>query len=184
MATTLVVAGWCHVFAQGQSEQSSAGSGSKVQDSQADAKPPVFKFRIDAVPPTTPVGDFPGANTSGQIPNVGGPLQFYANLRNVTLWQSPAASMNKTPFGGEFRLQLLRDRAELFGGIAGVYSIMGTQYTRPYTWLTQAKLGGSVALDPAGHFWVGTTTYYLTNFAEKTRQWVTRSADFTIRFGK
>jgi len=26
--------------------------------------------------------------------------------------------------------------------------------------------------------------YYRTNFAEKTRQWVTRTADFAIRFGR
>jgi hypothetical protein len=123
-------------------------------------------------------------NTSGQIPDVGGSLQWFANLRNVTLWQPPAESINKAPFGGEVVLPLAGDRTELFGGVGGVYSIMGTQYTRPYTWLTQTKLGARVALDPGGHFWVGTTAYYYTNFAEKTRQWVTRSADLTFRFGK
>jgi len=184
VATILIVAGWSHLVAQGQSAESPAGPETKVHDGQADAKLPTWRFYIYAVPPTTPVGDFPGANTSGQIPNVGGSLQWFANLRNVSLWQSPAQSIDKTPFAGEFVLQFVRDRAELFGGIGGVYSIMGTQYTRPYTWLTQTKLGTRVALDPAGHFWVGTTTYYYTNFAERTRQWVTRSADLTIRFGK
>lgn len=184
MAMAVILVGWCHGLAQGQPEEASADHGSKVHDRQAQAKPPASRFRVEAVRPATRLGDFPAVNTSGQIPNFGGVLQGFANVRNVSLWRSPDQSINRAPFGGEVVLPLARDRVELFGGIGGVYSTMGTPYTRPYTWLTQTKLGGRVALDPAGHFWLGTTVYYHTNFAEKTRQWVMGTADFAIRFGR
>jgi hypothetical protein len=184
VATTVIYAGWCHALAQVQLEDSSAGYGSKIHNGQTQAKHPASRFRVDAVQPAIQLRDSPAANTSGQIPNFGGVLQYFANLPDVSLWRTSAQSMNKAPFGGEAVLPLARERAELFGGIGGVYSTTGTPYTRPYTWLTQTKLGGRVALDPGGHFWLGTTAYYQTNFAEKTRQWVTKTADFAIRFGR
>jgi hypothetical protein len=183
IATIVILTGWCHVSAQSQSEESHADHGSRVHDGKAYSKQPASRFRIYAVQPATRFGDFPAVNTSGQIPNFGGVLQGFANLRDVSVWRTRPEN-DKAPFGGEVVLPLARERVELFGGTGGVYSTMGTPYTRPYTWLTQTKLGGRVALDPAGHFWLGTTAYHQTNFGEKTRQWVTGTADFAIRFGR
>ncbi len=181
MAVTVIV-GLCPGLALGQSAESSAGFGSKLHDRQKQTKQPASRIHVDAVQPATRFGDFPAVNTSGQIPNFGGALQSFANLHSLSLWRPP--DQNKAPFGCEAVMPFAGDRVELFGGIGAVYSIMGTPYTRPYTWFGQTKLGGRVALDPGGHFWLGTTAYYHTNFAEKTRQWVTRSADFSIRFGR
>jgi hypothetical protein len=80
---------------------------------------------------------------------------------------------------------MARGRVELFGRIGGVYVSFPFQspYARLNSWVTQAKLGARVALDQEHRFWIGTTTHYQTNFADKTRQWGYGSADFTIRFG-
>jgi hypothetical protein len=138
------------------------------------------------VRPAIRSGDSPGVDTSGQIPPFGGPLQYYVNLPNLSACSNGhiGISRGKTPFGGNVILLFARERAEMFGGVAGVYVVMGSWYTRPYTWLTQTDLGWRVALDRGHYFWIGSTGYYLTNFAEKTRQCGLGTADFTFRFGR
>ena len=182
MAIPVVLTGLCPGLALGQSTESPAAPRSKLYERPQPARHSESRFHVDMIQPPTRLGDFPAVNTSGQIPHFGGVLQDFANLHNVSLWRAP--DQNKAPFGGEVVLPLAHDRVEWFGGVAGVYSVFGTPYSRPYTWLTQTKVGGRVALDPGGHFWLGTTTYYHTNFAEKTRQWVLGTADFGIRFGR
>jgi len=59
-----------------------------------------------------------------------------------------------------------------------------TPYSKPNSWLAQTSLGARIALDPGHHVWLGGTAYYLTDFADKTRQWSYGSADLTIRFGR
>jgi hypothetical protein len=158
------------------------GSGNTI----ANPKPAPSRFEVEDVRPAIRSGDSPSVDTNGQLPSFGGPLQFYANLPNLSAWSNGyiGVSRGKTPFGGDIILPFWRGRAEMFGGVAGVYVLMGTRITRPYTWLTQTKLGWRVALDPEHHVWLGATGYYLTNFAEKTRQWASGSADLTIRFGR
>lgn len=158
------------------------GSGNTIANPKP-AQPAPSRFEVEVVRPAIRPGDSP---TGEQIPSFGGPLQFYANLPNLSAWSNGhiGVSRGKTPFGGDIILPFARGRAEMFGGVAGVYVLMGTRITRPYTWLTQTKFGCRVALDPEHHVWLGATGYYLTNFAEKTRQRALGSADLTIRFGR
>jgi hypothetical protein len=142
-------------------------------------RPAARRFIIEPVVPTASPDKVPTVDTSGQIANFGGALQSFAIVTNTSEVRG-----TKSPFGGDVTLPLARGRVELFGGIGGVYVPLGSPYTMPNAWLTQIKLGGRVALDPEHHFWLGTTAYYLTNFAEKTRQWGYGSADLTVRFGR
>jgi hypothetical protein len=117
---------------------------------------------------------------TGQAHDSGGSLESYSTLVNPTLWNGV-----KLPFGGNVVFPMARGRVELFGGIGGVYVSFPFQspYARLNSWVTQAKFGTRVALDREHRFWIGATTHYQTNFADKTRQWGYGSADFTIRFG-
>lgn len=72
----------------------------------------------------------------------------------------------------------------IHGGIGGIFVPYESWYSKPNSWLTQTSLGARIALDPGHHFWLGATSYYLTDFADKTRQWGYGAADLTVRFGK
>jgi hypothetical protein len=144
------------------------------------AKRPVArKFIVDTVIPAPHEGGGPPVDTSGAIANFGGALQAFAIVTSTTEVRGV-----KSPFGGNVIFPLGRGRVELFGGVGGVYVPTASRYAMQDTWLTQTKLGVRVALDPDHHFWLGTTAYYLTNFAEKTQQWGYGSADLTFRFGR
>ena len=153
--------------------------------------PTKTRFVVETVQPAIS-SDVPGLSTTNQIPLFGGPLQYFVNRADTTI-----ASGIRMPFGGNILLPLARGRIEIFGGIGGVYfqpTIFlrpgtayvrrGVPYVQPNSWLTQASFGGRAALDPEHHFWLGASTYYLTNFADKTRRWSSSSADFTVRFGR
>lgn len=138
----------------------------------------VHGFTVDTAVPQVRSDESSPAYTNGQIPYFGGALQNYLNVTGVDRMHN-----NILPFGANGVLPILRGRVELFGGIGGVHVSFQSPYTRPNSWLTQTSLGARVALDKEHHFWLGTTGYYLTNFADKTRQWGYGTADFTVRFG-
>jgi len=140
-------------------------------------KPPKHKFVMDIIGTPPQTNDSP-IDTNGQSADFGGALQYYSIFGNQ--YTNPNA---KPMFGANIALFLAKDRVELFGGTGGVFVPEATSYTRPDSWLTQAKFGARVALDKGHHLWLGTTAYYLTNFAEKTRQWGYASGDLTVEFG-
>ena len=129
---------------------------------------------------------------TNQIPHFGGPLQYLANRADTTIGNG-----SRMPFGGNILFPLARGRVEIFGGSGGAY-FQPTLYVRPGTayvqrvvpyvqpnsWVTQTSFGGRAALDPEHHFWLGASAYYLTNFADKTRRWISSRADVTVRFGR
>jgi hypothetical protein len=113
------------------------------------------------------------------IPDFAGALQDYINRL------APVASLDsRAPFGGGFHISFLRERVEVFGGAGGVFVPWASSYTRPNSWLIQTKAGVHVALDPNRRIWLGTTTYLMTNLADKTRERAYATADLTLRFGK
>jgi hypothetical protein len=144
----------------------------------APPKSPASKLIVTTVKPAVAPGD-PLVDTTGQIPEFGGLLQAYGNTNHLNQQDT-----TKQPFGGEVTLPLA-NRWELFSGFAGTYVQFGSPNAVPNTWLTQAKTGARVAVDPERHVWVGVTSYYQTNFAgEKTRTHITKAADLTFRWGK
>lgn len=114
-----------------------------------------------------------------RIPYFGGPLQTYLNLTPGIV-----ADQAKLPFGANVTVPVAGGRAEIYGGAGGAFIPYRSVYTRQDTWFTQTRAGIRVALDPDRHVWLGGTAYYLTNFAEKKRQWGLGTADLTVRFGK
>jgi hypothetical protein len=140
-------------------------------------KSPKHKFVMDIIGTPPQTNDSP-IDTNGQSADFGGALQYYSIFGNQY-----TNAYAKSMFGANIALYLARDRVELFGGTGGVFVPEATSYTRPDSWLTQAKFGARVALDKGHHLWLGTTAYYLTNFAEKTRQWGYASGDLTVEFG-
>ncbi len=87
------------------------------------------------------------------------------------------------PFGGHVVLPLLRGRFELYGGTTGLFVPFATGHIRRNTWVTENQLGGRIPLDTDHRFWVGASGHYVTNFADKTRQWFYGTADFTVKLG-
>lgn len=121
----------------------------------------------------------PEALENGQIRNYGGPLQTYLNLATLDI-----AHDTHLPFGATAVVPVNRWRLELFGGIGGAYATFRTPYAMFDSWMVQTSAGARVALDQGRHVWIGTTASYITDFADKKRQWVTGAADLTLRFGK
>ena len=116
---------------------------------------------------------------NGQIRFYGGPLQTYLNLAGLDI-----ARETHLPFGATAVFPIQRWRLELFGGIGGAYAIFHTPYAMTNSWMVQTTIGARTALDQGRHVWIGTTASYITDFADKKRQWVTGTADLTLRFGK
>jgi hypothetical protein len=116
---------------------------------------------------------------NSQIRYFGGPLQTYLNLAGLDV-----ARETHLPFGATAVLPISRWRLELFGGIGGTYAVFRTPYAMTNSWMVQTSLGARTALDQGRHVWIGTTASYITDFADKKRQWVTGTADLTLRFGK
>lgn len=119
------------------------------------------------------------AVVNGQIPFYGGALQTYLNLSTTD-----SNYATHLPFGATFVRPVAHGRVELFGGIGGIFADFRTPYAMTNAWMVQTTMGVRVALDEGRHVWVGTTTRYITDFADKKRQWVYGSADLTLRFGK
>jgi hypothetical protein len=119
------------------------------------------------------------AVADGQIRYYGGPLQTYLNLAGLDI-----ARDAHLPFGATSVLPIRRWHLELFGGIGGAYAVFHTPYAMTNSWMVQTSAGARTALDPGQHVWIGTTASYITDFADKKRQWVTGTADLTLRFGK
>jgi hypothetical protein len=114
----------------------------------------------------------------GQVPNYGGAIQFYLNMGRINTLHDVFP-----PFGGSFLRPIAHGRVELFGGAAGIYVPFASVLTRQNSWLTQASVGARVSLDTSRRFWIGTTSWYLVDFADQKRQRAFQSADFTFRFG-
>jgi hypothetical protein len=121
----------------------------------------------------------PEALENGQIRNYGGPLQTYLNLATLDI-----ARDTHLPFGATAVVPVNRWHLELFGGIGGAYATFRTPCAMVDSWMVQTSVGARVALDQGRHVWIGTTASYITDFADKKRQWVTGTADLTLRFGK
>lgn len=137
---------------------------------------PLVKFRANL-----PSLSYAGISDT-QIQYFGGALQNYLNVSYPDSIQGMYGIA--APFGATAVLPLARGRAEIFGGAAGVFVPFATPYSRPNSWLTQASAGVRMHLDPGYHLWLGTTAYYLTDFAGKKRQWAYATADLTVRFGR
>ena len=114
-----------------------------------------------------------------QIRYYGGPLQTYLNLAGLDV-----ARETHLPFGATAVLPIDRWRMELFGGMGGAYATFHTPYATTNSWMVQTSMGARAALDQGRHVWIGTTATYITDFADKKRQWATGTADLTLRFGK
>jgi hypothetical protein len=144
------------------------------------------KIQIDAIGSPSASDGFSGPPLDGQIHFLDGALQNYLNINN---------GVNNTdllghtrymllPFGATAVLPVAGGRLEIHGGFGGLFVPYESSYSKPNSWLTQISLGARIALDPGHHFWLGATSYYLTDFADKTRQWGYGAADLTVRFGK
>ena len=131
---------------------------------------PSLKVDVEAMMPTA---------ADGQIHFYGGPLQTYLNLAG-----KDTAHDTHLPFGATFVLPINRWRLDLFGGIGGAFATFRTPYAMTNSWIVQTSMGTRVALDNGRHIWVGTTASHVIDFADKQRQWVTGTADLTLRFGK
>ncbi len=131
---------------------------------------PFSDVQIDGTAPAVP---------NGQILYAGGPLQSYLNIEQSYPLYDVVRSFGAT---GVFTAD--RRRIELFGGMGGVYVPFRSSYTMPNAWLTQVSAGARIALDPGQHLWLGGTASWLTDFADKNRQWGSLSADFTFRTGR
>jgi hypothetical protein len=114
-----------------------------------------------------------------QIRDYGGALQTYLNLAGLDV-----ARETHLPFGATAVLPIPRWHLELFGGIGGTYAVFHTPYAMVNSWMVQTSLGARTALDQGRHVWIGATASYITDFADKKRQWATGTADLTLRFGK
>lgn len=158
----------------------------------AKERPTKTRIIVETVQPATSSSEVPRLGTPSRPPLFGGFLQYFANRADTI-----NASGIRPSFGGNIVLPLLRGRVEIFGGVGGVYHQptiflrpgtayvrRGIPYVQPNSWVTQAQFGGRAALDPEHHFWLGASSYYLINFADKTRRWSSNSADFTFRFGR
>jgi hypothetical protein len=121
---------------------------------------------LSAVPAAVEVDGKATETPNGQILYTGGPLQQYLNLEAM----HPLYDVMRS-FGATGVTTLARGRAEIFGGMGGLFVPYRTPYTMPNSWLTQISLGARVPLDQRQHFWLGGTAPYLTNFADKNRQW-------------
>jgi hypothetical protein len=86
-------------------------------------------------------------------------------------------------FGGEAAFSFAGGRMKLVGTSGGVFVPFRSVYSMPNGWFTETTAGVRIALDPHEHFWLGGTAHYLTDFADKKRQWAYESADLTIEFG-
>jgi len=133
-------------------------------------KPPTFRPEVETMLP---------AVENDQIRFYGGPLQTYLNLAGLD-----TARETHLPFGATSVLPINRWRLELSGGIGGAYATFHTPYAMTNSWMVQTSVGARAALDPGRHVWLGATTSYITDFADNKRQWVTGTADLTLRFGK
>ena len=123
--------------------------------------------------------DSPPLESEGQIQYSGGPLQSYLNAS-----LSDPARDSHLPFGANFVLPMANDRAELFGGIGGVYAFFQSPYANPNSWLTQTTAGARLAVDPGRHVWLGVSARYLASFTDSiNKQRAYGSADLTYRFG-
>jgi hypothetical protein len=187
----LLLSGWPSAFGQGLTSSVSMSENSTASDVTHNVAPghivdllyPIRtkqqRPRILTFETLTPINGGGDHTAASQIPDFGGTLQSYANMTAATVVDS-----TKLPFGGAVTLALGHDRVEMFGGAGAVYVPFSTPYSAPNTWLSQTKVGVRVALDQERHFWVGATTYLLTNFGEKTKNRSYGSADFSVRFGK
>lgn len=135
---------------------------------------PAFSAQPGKAPPAPPVDWI-----KGQIPDAGGAIQYYLNVGRVF-----ALHEIFPPFAGNFVRPLANGRVEIFGGAAGIYVPVATALTRPNAWLAQGNLGARMSIDTARLFWIGTSTWYLADFADKKRQRAYQSADLTIQFGR
>lgn len=133
-------------------------------------RPPVINIDVQQMLPAAAIG---------QIRFYGGQLQTYLNLAGADV-----AHDLHLPFGGTAVIPVTRWRMELFGGIGGAFATFHTPYAMTNSWMTQTSVGARVSLDPGRRVWVGTSANYIADFADKKRQWVTGSADLTLRFGK
>jgi hypothetical protein len=133
-------------------------------------KPPPLNLEVETMMP---------AVKNGQIRDYGGPLQTYLNLAGLDI-----ARDGHLPFGATAVLPIRRWHLELFDGIGGAYAVFHTPYAMTNSWMVQTSVGARTALDQGQHVWIGTTASYITDFADKKRQWVTGTADLTLRFGK
>jgi len=107
-----------------------------------------------------------------------GPIVDLVNVESAT-----TSSPLHQSFAGGMTLQFAHRRLEIFGTAAGLFVPYRSIYTMPNAWFSQTDIGVRWALDPNRRFWVGGTAHYLTDLAEKRRQWVYESADFTVQFG-
>jgi hypothetical protein len=133
-------------------------------------RPPALRIEVETMMP---------AVENGQIRYYGGPLQTYLNLVG-----KDTARDTHLPFGATAILPINRWHLEVFGGTGGVFAPFRGSYAMTNSWMVQTSMGARVALDPGRHVWVGTTARYMTDFADKKRQWVTGTADLTVRFGR
>jgi hypothetical protein len=122
--------------------------------------------------------NIPSDALNGQIPQYGGPLQYFVNTRSLY----PLHDLI-TPFGASAAVPMAHGRIELLGSAGGLFEPIATAYTRPNAWVTQATFGARFALDQAHHFWVGGNARYVTDFADKKRQFGLLTADFTFQSG-
>ena len=133
-------------------------------------RPPTLNLEVETMRP---------AVENSQIRDYGGPLQTYLNLAGLDI-----ARETHLPFGATAVLPIHRWHLELFGGIGEAYATFHTPYAMANSWMVQTSVGARTALDQGRHVWIGTTASYITDFADKKRQWVTGTADLTLRFGK
>jgi hypothetical protein len=120
----------------------------------------------------------PSVSSRGQIQYYGGPLQDYLNTEGG----NPLHDI--IPSFGASGIIAIGPRVQLLGSAGGILVPFRTSYTMPNAWLTQASLGVRLSLDQGHHFSVGGTARYITDFADKTRQWGLWSADFTFHSGR
>ena len=107
----------------------------------------------------------------------GGALQAYANFTGK------GSATLTPPFGSRLTLPVAQGRLELFGAVTGLIAPYANGHVRQNTWTTETQVGVRVPLDRDKRYWVGATGHYLVNFADRNRQWVFGTADFTVRLG-
>ncbi len=97
------------------------------------------------------------------------------------------------PFGAQATLKLWSGRAELFTRYSGVNAWKpdntliepnrrGSSFND--SWMTEATLGGRVAVDRDQHLWLGTAGSYLEHFGEGKKHWNSYGASATFQFGR
>jgi hypothetical protein len=140
------------------------------------------KIQVETTAAPTASDAYSGRPIEEQIHFFDGSLQNYLNVNNPYLMGRMHNPI--LPFGGTAVLPVANGRVEIHGGAGELFVPYATVYTKPNSWLAQTSLGAGIAVDPGHHVWLGGTAYYLTDFADKTRQWGYGTADLTIRFGR